>query len=97
MMKRPVKRKAKTIDDCRRHFNKRWYQRVAINMDSQFDVLNKLIKQQVPNWFDFIEFAYKESNTRTHYRIKLSDKSYIVVYNNNVGSVTTIFPEHKED
>lgn len=92
-MIRPRKREVKTIDDCRRHFNKRWYQRVHIKLDSQFDMINKLIQQKIDDWDKFIEFVWKESNTRTHYRIRLNEKPYIVVYNRNVGSVTTIFPE----
>lgn len=94
-MKRYSKRKAKTIVDCRNHFNKRWYQRVSHNMDSQFDLINKLIKQENPEHYKFIEFIYKESNTRSHYRIKIDNKPYIVVYNRLIKSVVTIFPEHK--
>lgn len=94
-MKRYSRRKAKTIVDCRNHFNKRWYQRVSFKIDSQFDLINKLIKENNPEKSKFIKLVYKESNSRKHYRIKIDNKPYIVVYNKLIGSVTTIFPEHK--
>ena len=97
MFHRTKKRKQKTIDDCRRHFNARWYQRVMVKMDSQYDLLNSLIQGKVSNSEKYIECVEKESLTRTHYRIYLDGIPYIVVYNKLLKSVVTIFPEHKKD
>lgn len=85
--------KKKTIDTCRKHFDKRWYQRVTSNKKSMFDIINKAINGKIPNGEQYIKFVWKESNTRSHYRIKIEDKYFIVVYNKNLGCVTTIFEE----
>lgn len=85
--------KKKTVDTCRRHFEKRWYQRVSNKQSCMFDTINKAIKNEIPKSEEYIKFLWKESNTRSHYRIKVEEKYFIVVYNKNLGCVTTVFEE----
>ena len=95
MSHRTKKRKQKTVDDCKRHFNARWYQRVMVKMDSQYDLLNSLIQGKISNSEKYIECVGKESLTRTHFRIYLNGIPYIVVYNRKLKSVVTIFLERE--
>ena len=87
----------KTVDECRAHFNRRWYERVGGDITTKFDSINALVQKKIPDWGKFITFVWKESNTRSHFRVVVRDIPYIIVYNRKIGAATTIFHEHKKD
>jgi hypothetical protein len=79
--------KTKFIANC--HFIKRLRQRYP-NLWIDAKTAIEQTESQIQNRLGF--FFFKESNTRTHWVVKLNNVKVIVVYNKEIGAVTTALP-----
>lgn len=87
------KKKAKSKEDCARHFMKRWRQRVnrAGSTIKPHIALRAINSDIQTGKAQFTAFVWSESTTRSHYRIEAAGKSWHVVYNRKIKSVVTLF------
>lgn len=75
----------KTAKDCHRHAIKRARERYqAFFTFKEMEDLSKRVR-----WQKGVKHLLTESGTRTHWLI---DDMYIVVYNRNLGAITTFLP-----
>jgi hypothetical protein len=79
----------KTKDIANGHFIKRLRQRYP-NLWIDAKTAIKETEDQIKNRLGF--FIFKESNTRSHWVVKLKDTKVLVVYNKELGAVTTALP-----
>lgn len=87
------KQPAKTKEECARHFMKRWRQRVnragsTVDPGAALKAINSDIQSRKSK---YAAFVWSESLNRSHWKIEAAGKSWHVVYNSKLGTVTTVF------
>ena len=79
------KKKAKTREDCRKHFRKRWAQRFDTPCPP-----TKIVERAIRNRLTVLLDA--QSHTRRLHKIRWNGVDYVVVYNSKINAITTVLP-----
>lgn len=79
-------RGAKSVGDLERHFRMRLLQRYGIALNQRLPDVNRSIRNNEA------VFLHKESNSRTHFLVKIDGIDVHAVYDRSRGSVVTALP-----
>lgn len=89
MKRRVSKKQKKTKDDLRKHFKKRWHQRVDHECEPPLRRMIQVIRDSDNGYLIFFQ---KQSNTRTKWKFKWKEREYLAIYDKTKRMFVTVFP-----